>query len=196
VSRESQPVLIVSGLPRSGTSLLMQMLVAAGIEPLTDGIRQADENNPHGYFESQRVLELAQDATWLHSAGGKVVKIVIPLLPLLPDHLNCKILVMVRDLHEVVRSQNDMLVRLGLPPHPNPGSLVPVFQQQLAGVLASARRRAPGSLIEVQHAELIRQNRDEIARVLEFVGVSPEKVLEASRCVDQRLYRAQVEGRS
>lgn len=171
----------------------MQMLVAVGIEPLTDGVRQADENNPNGYFESQRVLELGQDAAWLHAAGGKVVKIVIPLLPLLPENLNCKILVMVRDLNEVVRSQNEMLIRLGLPPHPSPAVLVPVFQQQLAAVMSLLRHRANGSVIEIQHAELIRKNSAEIDRILEFVGVSSQKRSAALQCIDQRLYRAKLD---
>ncbi len=174
----------------------MQMLVAVGIEPVTDGVRQADENNPNGYFESQRVLELGQDATWLHAAGGKVVKIVIPLLPLLPANLNCKILVMVRDLNEVVRSQNEMLIRMGLSPHPSPEALAVVFQKQLAAVMSLLRHRTKGSVIDVQHAELIRQNSAEIDRILEFVGVSSQQQRSAAlQSIDQRLYRAKLDVR-
>lgn len=186
-----EPVYIVSGLPRSGTSLMMQMLVAAGIEPLIDEVRPADENNPKGYFESEQVLELANDATWLHSAGGKVVKIVVPLLPLVPDGLHCKILVMVRDLNEVVRSQNEMLVRLGQVPHPAPEMLVRVFQQQQETVIANLRCRKNCQLIEVRHSELIRKNHEEFDRVLEFLGVPLRNADFSWSCLDQGLYRAQ-----
>src|SRR5207247_2383577 len=77
----TQIITIVSGLPRSGTSLMMQLLVAAGREALTDSKRAADEDNPLGYFEFEKSIELARDTSWLQKARGKVVKIVAQLLP-------------------------------------------------------------------------------------------------------------------
>jgi hypothetical protein len=96
-------------MPRSGTSLMMQMLDAGGIPPLTDGRRVADHHNPLGYFEDERARRLAQDSSWLTEARGKAVKIIYRLLPHLPPTLDYRILFMERDLHEVYDSQQDML---------------------------------------------------------------------------------------
>ncbi|MBK6831011.1 MAG: hypothetical protein IPG92_09875 [Flavobacteriales bacterium] len=74
-------ITVVSGLPRSGTSLVMQMLAAGGMEPLTDGARAADADNPKGYFEFERVKALPADHHWLEEARGKAVKVIHQLLP-------------------------------------------------------------------------------------------------------------------
>jgi predicted AlkP superfamily phosphohydrolase/phosphomutase/tetratricopeptide (TPR) repeat protein len=106
-------ITIVSGLPRSGTSMMMQILVAGGIAPYTDGLRAPDIDNPHGYFEHEQATQLASDARWLPQARGKVVKIVAPLLPRLPETEYYRIVLMHRDLTEVIASQRAMLQRLG-----------------------------------------------------------------------------------
>jgi len=84
-------VVIVSGLPRSGTSMLMQMLVAGGLTPLTDGAREADEDNPLGYLEYETVKQIARHRDWLAGARGKVVKIVAPLLSYVPEDTPCRV---------------------------------------------------------------------------------------------------------
>lgn len=104
-------ITLVSGLPRSGTSLLMQMLAAGGIPPLTDGIRAADDDNPAGYFELERVQQLKTDSAWLNEARGHAVKIITMLLYDLPPRLPCRILLMQRNLDEVLASQRTMLQR-------------------------------------------------------------------------------------
>ena len=67
-------IAIVSGLPRSGTSLMMQMLAAGGMPVLSDGERQADTDNPKGYFEWERIKRLPKDPACIVEAEGKVVK--------------------------------------------------------------------------------------------------------------------------
>jgi predicted AlkP superfamily phosphohydrolase/phosphomutase/tetratricopeptide (TPR) repeat protein len=111
----SRTVVIVSGLPRSGTSMMMQMLAAGGIPPLTDGSRQADESNPKGYFEYEKTKQLSQNASWLHEARGKSVKVVAQLLSSLPPmkELDYLIIFMERPLEQVVSSQREMLRRKG-----------------------------------------------------------------------------------
>ena len=89
---------IVSGLPRSGTSMMMSALVAGGLQALTDNIRTADEDNPKGYFELEKVKELDRDNSWLEDAGGKVVKIISALLKRLPDQYHYKIIFMRRNM--------------------------------------------------------------------------------------------------
>src|SRR5947209_18564630 len=106
-------IVIVSGLPRSGTSLMMQMLEAGGLEVVTDGIRAADTDNPRGYYEFERVKKIKTDAAWLPGARGKAVKMVSQLLYDLPAGEAYRILFMDRDLDEVLASQEKMLARLG-----------------------------------------------------------------------------------
>jgi hypothetical protein len=108
-----QPIIIVSGLPRSGTSLMMQMLKAGGCEILSDGNRKADQDNPQGYWEYEPVKSLRRDNSWLKLAEGKAVKVISALLPYLDPDLTYKIILMKRPLTEVIASQWKMLQRLG-----------------------------------------------------------------------------------
>lgn len=105
---DKKKITIVSGLPRSGTSMMMQMLDAGGLEILTDNKREADKNNPKGYYEYSRVKGIAKDNKWLKKALNKAVKIVSPLL----EHINLdydyKIIFMTRDIGEIIASQNKM----------------------------------------------------------------------------------------
>ena len=106
-------ITIVSGLPRSGTSMMMQMLRAGGLTCLTDELREADISNPKGYFEFEKVKGLRADNSWLPEAKGKVIKIISHLLACLPPELNYKIIFMERDLDEVLASQRKMLANQG-----------------------------------------------------------------------------------
>jgi predicted AlkP superfamily phosphohydrolase/phosphomutase/tetratricopeptide (TPR) repeat protein len=106
-------ITIVSGLPRSGTSLMMQMLQAGGLELMTDGEREGDEDNPRGYFELEKVKQLGKDNAWLDEAKGKGLKIVAPLLPFLKPGLPYRVIFMQRDPEELLASQRKMLDRAG-----------------------------------------------------------------------------------
>src|SRR3569833_79554 len=106
-------ITVVSGLPRSGTSMMMQMLAAGGMPMLTDGVRGPDPDNPRGYFAFGPVKRTPQDARWLAGAPGKAVKVVHSLLPALPGGYEYRVLFMLRDMHEVLASQDTMLRRLG-----------------------------------------------------------------------------------
>ncbi len=111
---QREEVIVVSGLPRSGTSMMMQMLEAGGVAVLTDRARAADEDNLKGYYEFERVKALPQDTAWLKEAGGKAVKIVSELLRRLPADHAYRVIFMRRDLREVLASQGQMLVRRGV----------------------------------------------------------------------------------
>ena len=124
----SLPVTIVSGLPRSGTSLLMQMLAAGGMPLLIDDARAPDDDNPGGYFELERVKRLATDAAWVDLARGKAIKVISALLRQLPSHLDYRIIFMERPLTEVLASQSVMLRRRGIPADQD---LMPSFQRHL-----------------------------------------------------------------
>jgi hypothetical protein len=111
-SEASREIVVVTGLPRSGTSMLMQAVTAGGLNPLTDGLRIPDEDNPRGYFEFEPATRLRTDRSWVPRARGKVVKLVLPLLPNLPPGETYRIIVIQRDLSEVAASQRRMLERL------------------------------------------------------------------------------------
>ena len=105
-------ITVVTGLPRSGTSLMMQMLRARGLPILTDDARDADEHNPLGYFEYEPVKKLRSDSSWLDKAGGRVVKIVVPLIMHLPAG-SYRVIFMERAMSEILASQTTMLEGLG-----------------------------------------------------------------------------------
>ena len=104
---------IVSGLPRSGTSMMMKIMDASGVPAVTDSIRKADEDNPKGYFEYEKVKQIKSDTSWLEDCDGKCVKMVSALLPYLPKNYQYSIVFMERDLNEIYVSQNKMLRHLG-----------------------------------------------------------------------------------
>src|SRR5438445_11951713 len=106
-------ITIVSGLPRSGTSLMMQMLTAGGMPVLTDGERQADTDNPRGYFEWERIKLLPQQPECIAEAEGKAVKVISQLLFALPDGRDYRVIFLQRPLPEVVASQAEMIRRRG-----------------------------------------------------------------------------------
>jgi hypothetical protein len=110
---ESEVITIVSGLPRSGTSMMMKMLEAGGMEVLTDEVRTADIDNPKGYYEFERVKQIETDQAWLPEAQGKVVKMVSALLRHLPAAYRYRIVFMEREMDEVLASQQQMLIRRG-----------------------------------------------------------------------------------
>jgi hypothetical protein len=146
-------ITIVSGLPRSGTSMAMQMLHAGGMPVLADGVRTADADNPRGYFEFERVKALRTDKGWLDQAEGHVVKIIHLLLPELPPDRDYRVLFMERSLPEVVRSQSVMLERSGRAGGGlAPERLMAMYQVQLQQVhnwLASNPRAA---VLKLPHA--------------------------------------------
>jgi len=108
-------IILVSGLPRSGTSMMMQMLEAGGIELVVDDVRKADEDNLKGYYELEKIKALETDSAWLESAYGKAVKIISFWLYHLPRENTYKIIFMKREMAEILASQQTMLKRRGQP---------------------------------------------------------------------------------
>ena len=108
-------VTIVSGLPRSGTSMMMKMLEAGGLDLLIDHIRGADDDNPNGYYEFEPVKQTKSAPDWLDRARGKAVKMVSALLRDLPPGHRYKVIFMRRRMQEILASQRQMLVRQGKP---------------------------------------------------------------------------------
>lgn len=182
-------VTVVSGLPRSGTSLAMQMLQAGGIPAMTDRLRTPDDDNPRGYYEFEPVKLLRSDRSWFADARGRSVKIIHMLLTELPDDIPCRVLFMRRDLGEVVRSQKIMLERSGKPG----GALTPerlgaVYESQLAGVARWLAARPAFSVLDVAYAGLVTNPGPVIAEMDAFLGGGLDTGA-MGRAVDPALYR-------
>ncbi len=185
----SKVVTIVSGLPRSGTSMMMRLLDAAGIEPYTDGLRQPDADNPRGYFEHERATRLHQDASWLHEARGKAVKIVAHLLPRLPHNEQYRIVFMRRNLEEVLASQRAMLERSG---HSATSLSDSELERVYTGQLVRIQdwiRRAPGvEVTTIGYAEALGDPAAVAGRLAEFLG-QPFDQARAAGAVEPALRR-------
>ncbi|QDU39631.1 Type I phosphodiesterase / nucleotide pyrophosphatase [Maioricimonas rarisocia] len=110
-AESDEEIIVVSGLPRSGTSMMMQMLHAAGLPIFTDSVRSSDEDNPRGYYELDSVKRLREDAAWVSDARGRVLKVVTPLTPWLPQGFHYRVIMMQRNLAEIIASQGAMIDR-------------------------------------------------------------------------------------
>lgn len=184
-------VTVVSGVPRSGTSLLMQMLAAGGLEPLTDRRRAADADNPRGYFEFEPVKRLPEAAEWVAEARGRAVKVIHLLAPRLPPSYAYRIVVVRRDWDEVLASQAAMLVGAGRPASELASDrLIAVFEAQLEELDRwAAHHGAP--LLEVSHRHVVREP-DACAAALDgFLGGGLDRD-EMSGAVDPALHRQKV----
>jgi hypothetical protein len=182
-------VTVVSGLPRSGTSLMMQMLSAGGLSPLTDEKRTADESNPRGYFEYEPVKRLRTDNTWLNEARGRVVKIIHLLLRELPTDgdLTYRVIFMKRPLEQILASQRAMLEREGKK-SVDEAILRKAFQQQLADTEAFLTSHAQFSQLPIQYHDVVDHPRESAEKIRTFLD--REMDLDAmTRAVDPALYR-------
>ena len=188
--RFGEPIVVVSGLPRSGTSMTMKMLEAAGIPLVQDGIRTADEDNPKGYFELERVKDLDKDADkkWLHEARGKAVKIISFLLPNLPDDNNYKIIFMIRNIEEVLASQAKMLDRRGEDSDTSDERMTDLYAGHLAQTKRLIRMSPHFHVMELKYRDALNDARAQAERINEFLG-RPLDVEKMVSVVDERLYR-------
>jgi len=181
-------VVVVSGLPRSGTSLMMAMLEAGGIAPLTDGARGADADNPRGYYELERVKRLPEDAGWLSEAGGRAVKVVSELLRHLPDDRRYRVVFMRRRLDEILASQAKMLERRGEPPGASEADLRALYQVHLEAIFAWLDQAPHATALYLSYNRLLSDPAPHVARLSEFVGRPLDTAAMAS-VIDARLYR-------
>jgi len=185
-------IVIVSGLPRSGTSMMMQMLDKGGMDIFSDGIRQPDENNPRGYYEHELVKSLARNKNWLKDATGKVVKIISHLLFELPAQFHYKIIFMERDLDEVLMSQHRMLVRDGKAREDAMNlKLVNAFKQNLERIKIWAPKQQHVEIHYVSHKNMINNPVEELKKLNAFLGLELDTA-EMAKVVDKSLHREKV----
>ncbi len=190
-SNNSSPVIVVSGLPRSGTSLMMQMLVSGGLTPITDQQRPPDINNPKGYYEFERVKALEHgDTAWLADAPGKVVKVVSALLKYLPADYHYRIIFMQREIDEILRSQQAMLNQLEKPTQgfEDPEALRWQYEKHLHTVQAWLEDQRHLQTLFVPHRGLIQNPQYHAQAINTFID---GRLDSAAMCavVDPQLYR-------
>ena len=183
-------IVVVSGLPRSGTSMLMNMLEAGGMTLLRDDIRAADENNPKGYFEYERVKKLADgDVDWLPKARGKAVKIISYLLFNLPDTYNYRIIFMQRKLTEIIASQRKMLIDRGENPNKiGEDELEIILKKHLNQVDEWISQQSNIKRIDVNYNRMIENPEADIRQLSKFLGNSLDVGIMA-QVIDPSLYR-------
>ena len=170
--RRGRPIVVVSGLPRSGTSMAMKMLEAGGLEVVTDGLRAADSSNPNGYYEFEPVKTLSADSdgVWLADARGKAVKVISFLLTYLPESYDYQVIFMKRDLEEIMASQNKMLDARGEARGAEDEKMRAHYVQHLEQVERFLSRRHCFSTLMTNYADVLANPREQASRIAEFLG--------------------------
>lgn len=182
-------ITIVSGLPRSGTSLMMQMLVAGGMSALSDGERKADTDNPRGYLEWERIKQLPQDPACIAEAEGKVVKVISRLLLSLPGGHEYRVIFMQRPLPEVLASQDEMMKRRGtFKTGANPAIMSAAFEKHLREVYAWMDSNTNVRALRIPYHEVLTRPREIAASLTEFLQI-PMNLEAMIQQVDSSLYR-------
>lgn len=199
-ARYGRAIVIVSGLPRSGTSLMMKMLEAGGVPVWTDGIRTPDDQNPHGYYELERIKDLDKDRDrqWIREGRGRAVKVISSLLEQLPAEHNYRVVLMTRDLEEVLDSQRTMLAqRGGAGGAQHEPALKTAYELHLRRVRHLLRTDPCFTMLEVAYADVIADPAAAARRIDAFVGGGLDTARMAA-AVDPTLYRhrASMSGRS
>lgn len=182
-------VTIVSGLPRSGTSMMMEMLEKGGFELLTDSVREADKDNPKGYYEYERVKQLPEDTEWLQKAEGKAVKVLGELIKHLPGDYEYNIVFMERNLEEIIESQTKMLKRKGEDPDD-------ISKEELRETFKDYRRILKQQISSSPNMEVIYVNYNDIMShpepVIESISAFFDGQLDTDSMlsvIDEELYR-------
>ena len=188
--KQDKTIYVVSGLPRSGTSMMMKMLEAGGLSPLTDNERTADDDNPKGYYEFERVKKMQEgDVEWIHNAPGKVIKVISYLLQHLPAEYEYKVIFMRRAMPEILASQKKMLINRGEPTDKvSDEELTILYEKHLEKTFAWMNEHKNFSCLQVDYNRLLQAPSSLVPQIQAFIGnkVNSEKMAEV---VDPKLYR-------
>lgn len=194
-SKEKPVVYVVSGLPRSGTSMMMKMLEAGGIPPMIDEIREADGDNPKGYYEFERVKQLDKgDTSWVAEAVDKVVKVISALLKNLPSDYQYKVVFVRRNMSEILASQRKMLVNRGEDSNKmDDDQMADLFEKHLSATDNWLQAQDNFQVLNVHYSEILADPMTQAQRINVFVGGQLD-VLAMAGQVDSELYRNRTEG--
>jgi hypothetical protein len=192
--RYGTPIVVVSGLPRSGTSMLMKMLEAGGLEVIQDGIRTADDDNPKGYYEHERVKDLAQEAdkSWLSDARGKTIKVISHLLKQLPADNNYHVVFIRREMSEVLASQGKMLDRRGEEDSTDDAQMSELFEADIWRARYLLNNAPHFEFVELHYADILKDAHAAAQQIQALLGRELDTEKMAS-VVDHQLYRNRAE---
>ncbi len=169
-SKAAEPIIVVSGLPRSGTSMMMKILAEGGLSIVTDELRTPDDDNPNGYFELETVKQMsAGNVTWLSNAGGKVVKVISALLEYLPPEYSYKVIFMEREIKEILASQQKMLSRRNKMSKSSDAEMEEQFRKHLTVVKPWLARQPNMDVLYVSYNALVSDPEPQCKRVVEFI---------------------------
>ena len=184
-----QPVIVVSGLPRSGTSMMMKMLAEGGLQVLTDAARAADEDNPNGNFELEVVKQLAEGRQeWLAEAGGKLVKVISALLEHLPADRQYKVLFMERQIPEILASQRKMLARRNETSAVSDAEMEAQFREHLKAIKYWLARQPNMDVMYVDYNRMMADPDEYCPKIADFLGL-PLDVARMRAVPNDKLYR-------
>ncbi|RPJ29530.1 MAG: sulfotransferase family protein [Chloroflexi bacterium] len=185
-------VVVVSGLPRSGTSMMMKMLAEGGLPIVTDELRRADDDNPNGYFELEVVRQLKEgNSTWLKEANGKVVKVISALLEYLPGEYQYKVIFMERESQETLASQKKMLEHRGQTSKMSDEEMEQQFQRHLAAVKPWLMRQPNMEVLYIKYNKLMAEPEPFCEQIADFLGF-PLNQTRMRAVPDKHLYRNRV----
>jgi hypothetical protein len=185
-------IIVVSGLPRSGTSMMMKMLAEGGLPILTDAIREADNDNPNGYYEFESVKKLPEGQTgWLADANHKAVKVISALLEHLPPSYRYKIIFMEREPGEILASQQKMLANRNQKSEVSDADLQEQFQKHLAAIKYWLARQPNMEVMYVNYNKMMAGPENYCQAVANFVAV-PVNISKMLAVPNERLYRNRV----
>jgi hypothetical protein len=189
-SKDEKPIVIVPGLPRSGTSMMMKMLAAGGVPILTDHQREADEDNPKGYYKFERVKRLKNgDQAWLGEAQGKAVKVISALLAYLPSQYRYKVIFIRREMGEILASQKQMLMRRGEPTdRVSDRGIAQSFSKHLAQVENWLAEQHNIEVLSIDYNQIMRNPQEPLALLDAFLDGNIE-IDRMRKVIDPGLYR-------
>lgn len=194
-TKEKPVVYVVSGLPRSGTSMMMKMLEAGGIPPLIDEIREADGDNPKGYYEFERVKKMDKgDTDWVAMAAGNVVKVISALLKYLPPDYEYKVVFVRRNMDEILASQRKMLVNRGEDSDKmNDVQMAELFEKHVVATNNWLQAQDNFQVLHVHYSDIVSEPMAQAQKINTFMGGQLDE-LAMARQVDPTLYRNRQEG--
>ena len=151
--------------------MVMRMLEVGGISPLTDDLRTADDDNPNGYYEFERVKKLNQgDTAWLSKARGKAIKVVAPLLLKLPSMYEYRVLFMRRKTEEILASQARMLEHRGEQKKVDDNTLAVLFQQHIENIQTWMSNQSNFRCLVVDYNAMFTNSGHQIDQMKGFLG--------------------------
>ena len=189
-THEPNAIIVVSGLPRSGTSMMMEMLAAASIDVVTDNLRVADEDNPDGYFEFERVKNLKRgDFEWLSQAKGKAVKVISVLLEFLPPQFNYHVIFMQRKMSEILASQQRMLAhRRASDGSVDDTTMAELYEKHLDTMRRWLSRQPNFRVLELDYNSLLADPTKDLVRLSQFLARRVD-VKKMHAVINTNLYR-------